>query len=262
MKRTLRISAVLVLFASSSWAGDANLRQTARTLTAKYAKVLATVKMTVEVQYALKDMVYSESKRKIQVGGTVLRDDGLTVISGANLEYASGAASEGDGEEGVKSKIEASEIQIRLAGGRFVEAEIIGHDKKLDLVFVRPSQKTKASCLRLEKAPSLKWRDDVLILYSLASHLKYRPAVAVRPVAAEGDGKSLPPVLDAYEGRALGFPAFDTSGRPIGIVSVAGSGKKRVAAADDDWDPDIVVWSAGQIQHALERLEKEAKKDE
>jgi hypothetical protein len=91
---------VVLWLAASSWGAQPNIRESSATVLANHAKNLACVRMTLDLEHNFKGNVLFRSKQTLELPGVVLREDGLTIISSANVDLALGSAgAAGSGDE-------------------------------------------------------------------------------------------------------------------------------------------------------------------
>ena len=170
-----------------------------------------------------------QQEQKVEAVGTVIHESGLTVVSHTNIDPTSLInAAYGDiklpGQEGkIEFKSELSGVKIRLADGAEVPARLVMTDEDLDLAFILPTDKNsrKLPFVNLAgagegAAKELAVMDPLTVLGRLDQTLDRQPAVY--PTRVNAVVKKPRTFYVCSDIESLGTPAFDRSGRPVGIV--------------------------------------------
>jgi hypothetical protein len=133
----------------------------------------------------------------------------------------------GSGQEGkIEFKSELSGVRIRLADGSEVPAKLVMTDEDLDLAFILPTANgahgKKLPFVKLngeagaEPAKELAVMDPVTVLGRLDQTLDRQPAVF--PTRVNAVVKKPRTFYVCNDLQVLGTPAFDASGRAVGIA--------------------------------------------
>jgi hypothetical protein len=216
------VPALLGLAASASAASspastDAGTRSAGRALLERHGPALATIRLTVKTRMVYEGREQTSSDSTVEVAGTVLTPDGLTALSDFTTHpetlFQRGAG-------GPRFETETSDVKLVLADGRELPARFVLRDNDLDLAFVAPLEPVSGlACVRLEKGATPAPLDDLLFLSQLGRSFNRAPAVTVGRVRAVVKRPRTFVVPGVVEGLlALGGPAFDVRGRPVGLV--------------------------------------------
>ena len=171
-----------------------------------------------------------QQEQKVEAVGTVIHESGLTVVSHTNIDPTSLInAVYGEvkipGQDGkIEFKSELSGVKIRLADGTETPARLVMTDEDLDLAFILPTDKNKKlPFVGLDGAgpggggaKELAVMDALTVLGRLDQTLDRQPAVY--PARVNAVVKKPRTFYVCSDLEALGTPAFDAGGRPVGIV--------------------------------------------
>lgn len=200
-------------------ADDAKLRESARAVLARYAPALVTVRLTVKSRVVYDGREASGSESTLEVQGTVLSPDGLTVVS----DFTTNPGSIFQRAGGPQVEAETSDVKLLLQDGREIPARFVLRDADLDLAFVAPLSTVAPpmTFVKLEAGavPVPAPLDDLVVLGQLGPSLGRAVAVTngrVRAVVKRPRTFLVPGFLDGLLG--LGGPAFDDRGRPVGLL--------------------------------------------
>lgn len=196
---------VVVLLATLPYAAadDATLKS-AKDVLAKYQDAIVTVRLVVKT---------GPLDSQIEVAGTVLTPEGLTVVSDSGSNFASLL-----GEDGGRS--ETSDVKLLLKDGRELPASFVLRDKDLDLAFVLPKEKNlKLAHVKLDKVPVPQVLDELIFLHRLGKTLNREVSVGLGHVGAVVKKPRTLIVPATQTGmQNLGCPVFDKAGRAVGVV--------------------------------------------
>jgi len=210
---------LLLMMSAETGATDPKLRETARGVLSKHGNAVVTAQIT----------TVDPNADTEEVTGTVLSEDGLTVLSLAARRISGGLKIKG--------------AKMILANGREIMAKLVGQDDDHDLAFLMPTEKIKnLPYLKLPEKAQVDLLDEVLLLYQMVE--ARRTAIVICRVSAEPDKKGNPAALDLGE-LGLGGPVFDASGRPIGIVT---------SASPNPLNQEAVIRSGEVIEAALKKI--------
>ncbi|MBI4650860.1 hypothetical protein HY745_06165, partial [Candidatus Desantisbacteria bacterium] len=110
-------------------------------IAAKWENVIVTVKIVMKQKIIVQGREVNNSENKMEIGGTVIEDSGLTVVSLSAIEPSSVFDNmAGEMPEGRQFKYESeiTDLKIRFTKENEVNAKIVLRDKDMDLAFVRP----------------------------------------------------------------------------------------------------------------------------
>ena len=217
--RTFAVVAALALAAPAlARADEAGTRKAARAALAKYGQALVTVRLTVKSRMVYEGREQASPEYTLEVQGTVVSPDGLTVVSDSASDPSS--MFQGSDEGGARIETETSEAKLVLQDGREIPARFVLRDEGLDLAFLAPvGAVPPLPCVRFDKAPVPAPLDDLILLSQLGRSLNREVGITlghVRAVVKKPRTFVVPSLLDGLLGR--GGPAFDAAGRPVGLV--------------------------------------------
>jgi S1-C subfamily serine protease len=171
----------------------------------------------------------------IEAVGTVIDPGGLTVVSLGSINpgammtklMGSGAAA----GQAVEMVSEPTDVKIRLADGREVQATIALRDEDLNLAFVRPkiAPETPFVAINLADAASPAILDAVVVFGRLGRVGGWVPSAALRDVGAIVTKPRTFYVL-AGDSAGVGTPAFLPNGKIVGILTLRQIANERPSA--------------------------------
>jgi hypothetical protein len=194
-------------------------RAAGRQVLARHADAVITVRLVLKRRMVYQGREQGSSDVEMEISGTVLTPSGLTVVSDT-ASNPSGSSLGGGGDTRIDT--DTTDVKLVLADGREVPARFVLRDTDLDLAFLQPEEKglsLPAVDLAHGAASVPQALDPLLFLYRLGKTLGRQPAVAVADVRTVVPRPRTFLVSDMVTGlMALGCPAFDGAGRPVGIV--------------------------------------------
>jgi len=198
-------------------AEEARTREAARAALARYGPALVTVRLTVKMRMVHEGRQQDGPESTLEVAGTLVSPDGLTVVS----DFSTNPAALFEEERGPRFETETSEVRLLLQDGRELPARFVLRDSDLDLAFLAPVEPAAAlPFVRFEKGTAAPAPlDDLVLLGQLGKSLNRAVAVSigrVRAVIRRPRTFLVPPSVDGLSG--LGSPAFDDHARPVGLV--------------------------------------------
>lgn len=249
MRTLALVAALAVALPAAARADDAAALRAARTVLSRYGQALVTVRLTIKQRRVFEGREHVGRDSTLEVLGTVLRPDGLTVISDltSNPEALFRFGSE------TQVETETSDVSIVLQDGRELPARFVLRDAALDLAFVAPvAPPSPLPYVELRKTAVPRPLDDLVLLSQLGRTLGREVGVTVgrvRAVVRKPRTFVVPAPVDGL--LALGGPAFDAGGRPVGLVVLrrAPGGLGEMGGVRDMFDAlTAVVLSAGDVQ--------------
>jgi hypothetical protein len=197
---------------------EARARAAARAALDKHRDAVITVRLAVRSRMVFQGRERNTNETTLEIAGTLLTPDGLTVVS----DFASNptglfSSSSGDGP---RVESDTTDVKLLLRDGRELPARFALRDRDLDLAFLLPEEKgLSLPHITLEKGPLPQPLDDLVLLYPMGRSLNREVAVALARVRAVVRKPRTFLVSDFLDGmQSLGCPAFDDSGRAVGLV--------------------------------------------
>lgn len=212
-------AAVVVVLAAPparARADEAKTREAARAVLARGAPALVTVRLTVKSRMVYEGREAGGPESTLEVQGTVVAPDGLTVVSDFTTNPGSLFMRAG----GPQVEAETSDVKLLLQDGREIPARFVLRDADLDLAFLAPVAATAGMpFVKLEPGVVPAPLDDLIVLGQLGPSLGRTVAVTtarVRAVVKRPRTFVVPGFLDGLLG--LGGPVFDDRGRAVGLL--------------------------------------------
>ncbi|HUJ45435.1 MAG TPA: serine protease [Opitutaceae bacterium] len=252
MKLTFRPPAVclfLVLAACpNAWALPDAEAAAGRLIVRRYADAVVVVKLSMVLKIAVGDRPPTSTEQKIDLNGTVLASDGLTVTSLSAIEpkFLFDAVRPQLAPPAMPVDLESSElkdVRLQLADGTEVPARVVWRDATRDLAFLGPEHPLSGgrtfTCVNLGEAPEAAMLlGSYYHLSRLSEALQRTPVIRPSTVTGiiERPRRMLLFSTDSL-GDVLGCPVFDTQGHVLGIcvrylVDGASRGLVIVPSAD------------------------------
>ncbi len=217
-----RLAVGVVVVAAAGGAGwaaadEAKTRTTARDVLRRYGDAVITLRLRIKSRMVYQGQERGTSESTLEIAGTILTPEGLTVVSDA----ASNPAAMFQGGDGPKVETETSDVKLVMRDGREIPGHFAVRDNDLDLAFVVPDEKgLTLPAVTLERGPAPDPLDDLIILSPLGKTLDHAPSVSVAKVrAVVNKPRTFLVAATFFDGlQGLGCPAFDESGRAVGLV--------------------------------------------
>jgi hypothetical protein len=198
-----------------------------RALVTRYADAIVNVELVVTLKMKFGDREAPPREQRIEVNGTVISPDGLTVTSLATvdpqstLENMRGGMGGGRGAEIVGS--EFKEVKLRLADGKEVLARFVLKDADLDLAFMAPEPSAENANrqfphVKLEEAATGGMLRNVFLIGRAPKTLQRVPLVRSTEVIGVLE-KPRKFYLTPEQGpQWMGTPVFDAQGKALGVT--------------------------------------------
>jgi S1-C subfamily serine protease len=220
------IVAVLLLAGVGIQAQDE--RAAARDLVKKWQDAVINVRVVLKMRISVGGREMQSMDDSVDTVGTVIDPSGLTVLSlgalnpGAMMNRVMAGAGGGAPEQRPEFGSEPTDLKLRLADGREIPAKIVLRDEDLDLAFVRPVTKPDKPFVAVNLAdagrPAL--LDPVVVLSRLGRVGGWTPAASLQNIGAIIEKPRTFYVTESAAMNALGVPAFTTSGKIVGLVTM------------------------------------------
>lgn len=193
-----------------------------RELVKRYSDAIIGVELVVTIKMKMGDREAPPQEQRIEVNGTVLTADGLTVTSLANVDPQ--AAFEGQralrqGGRGGPELVSADfkEVKLRLADGKEVPARFVLKDADLDLAFMAPETAEPGreyAHVKLTEAAAGEILNRYFFVSRAPKTLQRVPLVQATDIIGVVEK---PRRLFLLSNQQLSTPVFDLSGRVLGV---------------------------------------------
>lgn len=225
VRTAVLFAAGLAVAASTAEAQDN--RAAARDIAAKWQSAVVNVRVVLKMRMSMGGREMQSSDDPVDTVGTVIDPSGLTVLSlgalnpGGLMTKLMGSAGSSGGEPSVDITTEPTDVKIRLADGRELPARIVLRDEDLDLAFLRPTRPLDKPLVAVDLSASAKPKllEQVLVLTRLGRVGGWASGAALHDVSAIIEKPRTFYVLGGGD-SGVGTPAFDTSGRIIGLLTL------------------------------------------
>lgn len=224
MTRTLAGAALVASFAAGppAAAQEGALRETARSVLARHAEAIVTVKVVLKRRFISQGRERGNAETPMELSGTVLTAAGLTVVSDATTNPSALQPASPDADSRVDT--DTTDVKLVLKDGREIPARFVLRDADLDLAFLLPDQKDLALPFldfKASAAPVPAALDDLVFLFPMAKSLNREVGVALERVRAVTRRPRTFVASDMFLGmQSLGCPVFDAAGRTVGLSVV------------------------------------------
>jgi hypothetical protein len=241
--RKLAVVLAILFSATALHADQPDLKKAAREVLGKYQDAVVAVRLVVKT---------GRLEQQLEVAGTMLTPEGLTVIS----DFTSNPSGLFMGDGG---RSETTDVKLLLKDGRELPARFVLRDRDLDLAFIMPREKDlKLAHVNLEKRTPPEILDDLIFLRRLGRNLNREANLILGRVESVVKKPRTFIVPDLVNGlQNLGCPVFDAEGKPVGIVLVrraAAMGREAGGLMDllDSMKP--VILTAEDLQESLDQI--------
>ena len=200
-------------------------RAAAREIVKKWKNAIVTVRVVLKMRVSVGGREMQSMDESVETVGTVIDPSGLTVLSlgalnpGAMMNKMMGGGS-GSGQERMEFGSEPSDVKLRLPDGKELPARIVLRDEDLDLAFLRPTSKPDKPLVSINLAdegkPSI--LDPVVVLTRLGRVGGWAPGASLQTIGAIIEKPRTFYVIES--GDALGTPAFTSSGKIVGLLTM------------------------------------------
>ena len=230
------LAGALAALAVPCGAEETSLAVAGRLVLQRHAASLVTVRLVLKRRFIAQGRERGSADTTLEVAGTLLTPEGLTVVSDASTNPGVLTASPGDADNRID--VDTSDVKILLRDGRELPARVVLRDQDLDLAFLLPrerGEKLPALDLEAQAAPVPAPLDDLDFLYPMPRSLNREVGVALERARAVTKKPRTFVASDTFVGmQSLGCPVFDARGGVVGLSVVrraprtqAGSGGLR-----------------------------------
>lgn len=246
--KTIGFGLALIL-ALAATASAADLRATGRELAGKIGgaviRVNVVIKMTAQME--------QRQEREIahEVNGTVIGEDGLTLVPLSDIDPASMLRQMRD----IKLETTVKDIKLLMADGKEIPATVVSRDADLDVAFLRPVTKpaTKFTFVNLADSAQPQLLEQVVVVARLGKIANRRISVMTGEIQAivEKPRTFYVPSSELATGGE-GVPIYNADGKVIGIVLT------RMLAGRGDEDPMVIIMPASDLDEIARQVPEKA----
>lgn len=202
-------------------AAPENIATAGREVMKRYADAVVGIELVLTLRVKSGDREMPPREQRIEVMGTVISAEGLTVTTLAAVDpqatmEAMGGSSGGRGPQIVGS--EFKEVKLRLADGKEVPARFVLKDADLDLAFMAPETSVAGKTyphVQLEDAVEGAILNTYFYVARAPKTLQRVPMVRQTEIMGMVDR---PRRLYMLNDLSLGTPVFDPAGKVLGIT--------------------------------------------
>jgi Trypsin-like peptidase domain len=229
---------VLLLTVSGLSSAAEDISAVARDILKKNQDSIVLVEVVVKVKYSRGAGKSQEREHRLEVNGTVIRKDGLTLLSNASIDPTANYK-----RYGLKADATNNSVKIILADGTEHEASVVLTDKDLDMAFVLPKEKVELVPVVLKKSVEPKLLDNMVSITRLDRKSNREPGVGLSRVMSI---VRKPRVRFLASGSMfMSSPVFNPEGQVLGVaLRRDGGGMVAVLPCED------ILEVAGQIKPA------------
>lgn len=226
IKRCLTAGASLALLSLSQTLSlaDDSLNAQAREIHGKYEESIVTVKAVIDVEIVVGGSANQSQEQKLEVPGTVIQENGLTVVSNATIDIGAQVEQQISRQvrgRGVEVKTTFKEVNLLFRDGTEIPSKVVLKDEDLDVAFVLPdAEEVEAEGVEFvpvqfpEVTPKVQLLDPIIILNRLGQNLDRELSLYVTKVEAL---IKKPRRFILTHNSSTGTPAFLASGEPLGL---------------------------------------------
>jgi hypothetical protein len=208
---------VLALLSTAPGAGADDAAGAARAVFEANKEAVVTLKMVVNLQVSMGGDT-QEQERQLEVTGTVIDPDGLTVVALSEVDPSGmfGAGSPYDINATIKN------IEILGSDGSETEAEIVLRDRDFDLAYIRPVEEAQEPMAAVDTSDpgNAAVLDQVVVISRLGKVASREHGVSLARIEAIVEK---PRKFYAGPGGPMGAPVFTMDGRMLGVVVLRSS---------------------------------------
>ena len=223
----LLIGLLLLATCSAAMAREPDLKVTARNVLATHLDSIVSVKIVSRQHLVMMGRDMPRNEQKVDVVGTVIGADGLTVVSNFMANPMAGlAAMMGNANNPSRMRIESdiTSVQITESDGTEIPAHIVLRDTDLDLAFIKPLKKPARpfSFIALTNpSPAPRLLDDLVFIGRTSRAEDRVGTVSLGTVAAVVRKPRLCYIPSTrIQASGLGCPVFNARGEAVGLCVV------------------------------------------
>ncbi len=225
MKRPLSRLLLGLCLLTVTLRADESVNAGARKIFESFQDSIVTIKAVIDVEVVVGGSANQSQEQKLEVPGTVIQDNGLTVVSNATIDIGKQIeqqiARQVRGQQ-VDVKTTFKEVNLLLRDGTEIPSKVVLKDGDLDIAFVLPdAEEVEAEGLEFnpvifpEETPKVELLDSIVILNRLGQNLDREMSVYVTKVEAL---IKKPRRFILTHNTSTGTPAFlPKDGTPLGL---------------------------------------------
>jgi len=224
--------------------GQDSAYETAKQAYGQWKDAVVTVKLVRKMRMVAQGREMDTSEDESEIVGTVIHESGLTAASLFAADPQS-AFAERWSRAGVSVDTQITQAKIVLADGKEIPGKVVLRDKDLDLIYIRPDDKTlKLKHVPVDRGAELSVLSPVILLGRLDRSADRAPTVRVERVSAVVEKPRLMYVLamGVDSMNDFGAPVLDEKGDPVGLmlVKVAPAGAGRAVRSSGLLSPVVM----------------------
>lgn len=239
----------LALMMAAATASAADLRATGRDLAAKVGNAVIRVNVVIKITAQMEQR--QEREVAHEINGTVIGEDGLTLVPLSDIDPASMLRQTRD----IKVETTVKDIRLLMPDGKEIPATVVSRDMDLNVAFLRPVNKngTKFTAVNLADSANPQLLEEVCVVARLGKIANRRISVMTGEVQAivEKPRTFYVPSSELATGGE-GVPIFNETGKIVGIVM------QRMVAVSDDDDSMVIIMPASDIDEIAKQVPEKA----
>ncbi|MBN1341095.1 MAG: trypsin-like peptidase domain-containing protein [Phycisphaerae bacterium] len=261
MPRTLLVVCLLFTgLGTSASADEAADARTGREILAKYQDAVIWISAVLKVDFGGRSR-----ERKMEVYGTIIDPNGLTVVSYSMLDPISLLSSSMLGKDKDMPKAQFSDVKMELPDGTEVPVSVVLKDPDLDLAFLVPEVKEgeklpKLTHIKLDTDAKAQVLDRLIILTRLGKAFDRQPCIDFTRLSAIVKKPRTFYVDSPYVmGSGVGTPVFTTEGKVLGISVMRKGPKSGGVSGGGAGDFSTVILPSEDVLEIAQQAMKKGK---
>lgn len=254
----------LALLASAAVAQE-DIVRSARTIETEHGDAVVWVEGVLNLQISNQGQTRNQEK-KVETLGTVIADDGLTVVPNSSLNPTGMFMSMMRGS-GMSMDGQLSDVTLRLTDGTEIDARVVLKDDDLDIAFIAPSKLMEGkgkdlppfAYVDLTDAAEPELLDRVVLLGRMPKFMNREISVSLGRINSIVEKPRIFYSVNAIS--AMGTPAFSKSAQVLGISVLRRGRNFKVSSAQNSGVKPIIL-PAGDILDIAEQARTEIEKSE
>lgn len=216
---TLLMTACCLVLAQ--FANADNAAEQGRKIFEENKNAVVTILLVVNTKVSAPGRPSQEFESKSEATGTVINEDGLTVVSLSKVDPSALFDLMSPDSGGMNYETEVRDTKILLADDTEIDAKVILRDRELDMAFIRPTEKpeTKFDYIDFTNSGEPQLLDEVITINRLGQVARRAHAVSVERIDAivRKPRTFFIPGNDPTN-TEMGSPAFTLDGKVVGVL--------------------------------------------